>query len=83
MVDFGLSRKFDPSEWMTSKVGTCYFMAPELLRGKYNAKADCWSLGCILFLILLGDVPYNGSTDANIMQRILSEPYNKKRKVRF
>ena len=44
VLDFGLSKKFMPGsrEIMTEWVGTVYTMAPQVLHGIYDSKADCW-----------------------------------------
>ena len=44
VLDFGLSKKFMPgsSGIMTEWVGTVYTMAPQVLHGIYDSKADCW-----------------------------------------
>lgn len=44
VLDFGLSKKFldGSSGIMTEWVGTIYTMAPQVLNGIYNSKADCW-----------------------------------------
>ncbi len=48
---------------MKSKVGTSYYIAPEVLLGEYNEKCDCWSLGVLLYMLLLGAVPFDGIDD--------------------
>jgi calcium-dependent protein kinase len=45
IIDFGLSKKFAKDEYLKDAVGTVYTMAPELVAGSYNAKADVWSVG--------------------------------------
>ena len=52
--DFGISKQFNPNEEeeyakILNKVGSIYYMAPELLRdGIYNKKSDLYSLRCII-----------------------------------
>ena len=35
-------------------------MAPEIIRGSYNCKADMWSIGVITYLLLSGESPFGG-----------------------
>ena len=42
-------------DYMTSRVGTLHFMAPEVFKGHYTEKADVFSLGAIFFAILERD----------------------------
>ena len=53
ILDFGLSKKFMPgsSGLMTEWVGTVYTMAPQVLNGIYDSKADCWAIGERYFLL--------------------------------
>ena len=34
------------------KVGTTFYMAPEVITGKYNEKCDVWACGVILYIML-------------------------------
>ena len=40
IIDFGTSRKFSPDEYMTTCLGTPYYIAPEVLNCNYNEKCD-------------------------------------------
>ena len=50
LVDFGLAIQNNSKEhtWMDS-VGSPYYMAPEMLYGKYGKEVDVWSMGVIIF----------------------------------
>lgn len=54
VVDFGTSRLFDPDKKMSQKIGTPYYIAPEVLDNNYDEKCDIWSCGVILFILLSG-----------------------------
>ena len=40
IIDFGISRKFNPNKLMKKKIGTVYYMAPEMWKKGYNEKCD-------------------------------------------
>ncbi len=77
LADFGLARvAFDNSE-LTSHdqaVGTPAYMAPEQLRGdRIDARADLFSLGCVMHYMLVGHSPFQGRTQAETIHKILGE----------
>lgn len=43
IIDFGMATKFDPDEKLSSIHGSPYYIAPEVLMGSYDSKADVWS----------------------------------------
>lgn len=56
VIDFGLSHIFEVqgarTKNMHTKAGTPYYIAPEVLEGKYNESCDVWSLGIYLLQLL-------------------------------
>ena len=71
VIDFGASQFFDPTEKLTERFGTIYYISPEVLKGDYGEKCDLWSMGVILYILLCGEPPFNGDSDDKIMQKIL------------
>ena len=69
VIDFGLSQ-FISDQKLTTKVGTAYYVSPEILKGNYTEKCDIWSAGVILYIFLSGDPPFNGPNDNAIYQKI-------------
>jgi calcium-dependent protein kinase len=47
-----------------------YYIAPEVLVRSYNEKCDIWSLGVILYILLVGEPPYAGADDFKVMENI-------------
>ena len=68
VIDFGLSQNANK---LKSKVGTAYYVSPEVLRGNYTEKCDIWSAGVILYILLTGEPPFNGPNDQIIYSKIL------------
>ena len=62
LTDFGLTKHASSQSGMTETgmfVGTMDYIAPEQIQGaRLDARADVYSLGCVLFQSLTGDVPY-------------------------
>jgi len=55
--------------------GSPLYMAPEILRfQKYDAKADLWSVGTILFEMLAGRPPYGGANHVQLLANIERQP---------
>lgn len=50
-------------------------MAPEMLSQSYDQRCDIWAAGVILYILLSGVPPFEGSTDKDIMQRIKNFDY--------
>jgi len=77
LADFGLARvTFDNSE-LTShdqSVGTPAYMAPEQVRcEEIDARADLFSLGCVVFFMLTGRSPFQGRSSGETMTKIIEE----------
>ena len=74
IIDFGLSKNYgdDDHSTMRTRVGTPYYIAPEVLERKYDKAVDLWSAGVIMYIVLCGYPPFWGSTDKEIFGRIRS-----------
>ena len=75
--DVGLSKYISESRRsaQTQSVGTVYYMAPEVARGRYGREVDVYSLGVILYEMITGRVPFEGETTAEIlMKHLTAEP---------
>ena len=71
VIDFGTSRSFNPDEKMKKRLGTPYYIAPEVLKREYNEKCDVWSCGVILFILLSGYPPFCAGSENEIINLIL------------
>ena len=77
VIDFGMSKRFDHNKLMSEKVGTAYYISPEVIKGKYDEKCDIWSAGVILYILICGYPCFNGEDDREILIAI------QKGKIRF
>ena len=71
IIDFGTACPFEMKsrKMLTDKLGTPYYVAPEVLKGKYNEKCDLWSIGVMTYMLLSGKPPFFG-TNKQILKSI-------------
>jgi calcium-dependent protein kinase len=71
LIDFGLSKRFEPGKPVKTKAGTPNYLAPEVMIGKgYNEKVDIWSIGVIAYMMLSGTQPFTGRTTQAILKSV-------------
>ena len=70
VIDFGTSQFFTSGVPLTSKFGTPYYIAPEVLKCVYDEKCDVWSAGVNMYVLLCGYPPFGGSNDDQILKKI-------------
>ncbi|KAK1312050.1 CBL-interacting serine/threonine-protein kinase 11 [Acorus calamus] len=72
LADFGFARSLQPRGLAETVCGSPLYMAPEIMQlQKYDAKADLWSVGAILFQLVMGRTPFTGHTQLQLLQNIL------------
>lgn len=73
LIDFGTANYCSEGKELTQKVGTSYYIAPEVVMKRYNKSCDVWSCGVILFILLCGYPPHDGETDEEIMDAVVRD----------
>ncbi|CAN8253953.1 unnamed protein product [Cochlearia groenlandica] len=72
--DFGFARSLTPESMAETFCGSPLYMAPEIIRNKkYDAKADLWSAGAILFQLVTGKPPFDGNNHIQLFNNIVRE----------
>lgn len=55
---------------MLTKLGTPYYISPEVLEGSYDKRCDLWSIGVIAYILLSGSPPFNGKNETEVFNKI-------------
>jgi serine/threonine protein kinase len=78
VTDFGIARSLDVERGVTQTgtvMGTSNYIAPEQASGaRVGTESDVYSLGCVLFELLTGDVPFPGDNFVAVALQHLNEP---------
>jgi serine/threonine-protein kinase len=77
LTDFGIAKDLDATALTATgrTLGTAAYMAPEQIRGTpaVSHKTDLYALGCVLFQLLTGRLPFEGTSAVSLMHKHLSE----------
>ena len=74
ICDFGLSKIMEKGGLMQKKVvGSLYYIAPEVLKEKYNEKCDIWSCGVILYILLSQRLPFSIDEEKESEEELLNK----------
>ncbi|XP_050310188.1 serine/threonine-protein kinase fused isoform X4 [Anthonomus grandis grandis] len=75
LCDFGFARNMSTgTHVLTSIKGTPLYMAPELIDElPYDYNADLWSLGCIIYELLMGTPPFCTNSILHLIRKIKTE----------
>jgi serine/threonine protein kinase len=77
LTDFGLVRAAHSARLTEAgaTVGTLEYMAPEQLGGEeIDWRSDVYSLGVVVYELLVGRTPFTGDTPFSLMQKVMYEP---------
>eukprot|EP00444_Apocalathium_aciculiferum_P004401 CAMPEP_0183396352 /NCGR_PEP_ID=MMETSP0370-20130417/9957_1 /TAXON_ID=268820 /ORGANISM="Peridinium aciculiferum, Strain PAER-2" /LENGTH=534 /DNA_ID=CAMNT_0025577127 /DNA_START=10 /DNA_END=1614 /DNA_ORIENTATION=- len=75
LIDFGFSRVWDKNTKMELSCGTLSYVAPEVLNKSYTSQCDIWSFGVIVFILLVGYMPFSGSSERQQIANIRAGKY--------
>jgi serine/threonine protein kinase/CheY-like chemotaxis protein len=78
LTDFGLTKRVDGTRTQLTQagdvVGTIHYVAPEQIEGgRVDARSDIYSLGCLVYHCLSGELPFARDTDVAVIYAHLSE----------
>lgn len=77
LADFGFAARVHAPKSLTKQCGTPFFVAPEILMRKpYDHQSDMWSVGCIVYLLLSGNLPFVGRSQKELFKKIVAGKYD-------
>ena len=79
IIDFGTAKVFQKEKAEHVLIGSAYYIAPEVLSRNYTELCDLWSCGVIMYILLTGRPPFNGSNEEEIMKKIKEGSYDLKK----
>ena len=74
LIDFGLA--LCAKKKINKAAGTPYYFAPEVIEESYGTKADCWSLGVVLYTVVSGKMPFYSKNQTDLFNQISSGTFH-------
>jgi serine/threonine-protein kinase HSL1 (negative regulator of Swe1 kinase) len=77
IVDFGMAALQPAKQFLKTACGSPHYAAPEVIRseGYSGDKADIWSCGVILYAMIVGTLPFDGTSFDDVIQAVLAGEY--------
>lgn len=77
IADFGLSNVFDEQRLLNTFCGSPLYASPEIVKGTpyHGPEVDCWSLGVLLYTLVYGAMPFDGSNFKRLVRQISQGDY--------
>ncbi|KAM7362472.1 nuak family kinase 1 [Cochliomyia hominivorax] len=82
IADFGLSNVFDEQCLLATFCGSPLYASPEIVEGTpyHGPEVDCWSLGVLLYTLVYGSMPFDGSNFKRLVKQISQGDYYEPKK---
>ena len=80
IIDFGTAKIFEKNKSEKAVVGSSYYIAPEVLHKHYNEKCDTWSVGVILYMLIVGRAQLDGQNDEESLEKKKKGEFNSRHK---
>ena len=77
LIDFGLSIQQNAKK-EKRRVGTPYYMAPEMIFGNFVKASDIWSIGVIMYIMVTGKQPFWGKNKDEVLNKVKNGRYDMK-----
>ncbi|KAJ8870586.1 hypothetical protein PR048_029609 [Dryococelus australis] len=77
IADFGLSNVFNDQRLLSTFCGSPLYASPEIVKGTpyHGPEVDCWSLGVLLYTLVYGAMPFDGSNFKRLVRQISNGDY--------
>ena len=77
LADFGFAARVHEANSLSKQCGTPFFVSPEILMRKgYDQQSDMWSVGCIVYLLLSGNLPFMGRSQKELFRKIVAGKFD-------